>query len=52
VEDYEAPWIAEGDKTVLKEGMTSSCEPGVYEPDWGGVRHSDTVVVRKDEGEV
>ena len=32
--------------------MTFSCEPGVYDPDWGGVRHSDTVVVRKDKGEV
>src|SRR5215471_5116358 len=43
LEGHEAPWIAEGDKTVLREGMTFSCEPGVYDPDWGGVRHSDTV---------
>ena len=52
LEGHEAPWIAEGDKTVLKQGMTFSCEPGVYDPDWGGVRHSDTVVVRKNKGEV
>jgi Xaa-Pro dipeptidase len=52
LEGHEAPWIAEGDKTVLKGGMTFSCEPGVYDPDWGGFRHSDTVVVRKDKGEV
>jgi Xaa-Pro aminopeptidase len=52
LEGHESPWIAEGDKTVLKEGMTFSCEPGVYDPDWGGFRHSDTVVVRKDKGEV
>ena len=52
LEGHEAPWIAEGDKTVLKEGMVFSCEPGVYDPDWGGFRHSDTVVVRKDKGEV
>jgi Xaa-Pro dipeptidase len=52
LEGHEAPWIAEGDKTVLKQGMTFSCEPGVYDPDWGGVRHSDTVVVRKEHGEV
>ena len=31
--------------------MTFSCEPGVYDPDCGGFRHSDTVVVRKDKGE-
>jgi Xaa-Pro dipeptidase len=52
LESHEAPWIAEGDKTVLKEGMTFSCEPGVYDPAWGGFRHSDTVVVRKDKGEI
>jgi len=52
LEGHESPWIAEGDKTVLKSGMTFSCEPGVYDPDWGGFRHSDTVIVRKDKGEV
>ncbi len=52
LEGHESPWIAEGDKTVLKQGMTFSCEPGVYDPDWGGVRNCDTVVVRKDKGEV
>jgi Xaa-Pro dipeptidase len=52
LEAHESPWIAEGDKTVLQEGMTFSCEPGVYDPDWGGFRHSDTVIVRKDKGEI
>lgn len=52
LEGHESPWIAEGDTTVLKEGMTFSCEPGVYDPDWGGFRHSDTVVVRKEKGEI
>lgn len=52
LEAHESPWIAEGDKTVLQEGMTFSCEPGVYDPEWGGVRHSDTVIVRKDKGEI
>src|SRR5580704_11949072 len=52
LEAHEAPWIAEGDKTVLKQGMTFSCEPGVYDHNWGGFRHSDTVVVRKEKGEI
>jgi len=52
LEAHEAPWIAEGDKTVLRQGMAFSCEPGVYDPAWGGFRHSDTVIVRKDKGEV
>jgi Xaa-Pro dipeptidase len=52
LEGHESPWIAEGDKTILKQGMTFSCEPGIYDPDWGGFRHSDTVLVGKDRGEV
>jgi Xaa-Pro aminopeptidase len=52
LEGHESPWIAEGDTTVLREGMTFSCEPGVYDPNFGGFRHSDTVVVRKDQGEI
>jgi Xaa-Pro dipeptidase len=52
LESHEAPWIAEGDKTLLRSGMTFSCEPGVYDPAFGGFRHSDTVVVRKNKGEV
>ncbi len=52
LEGHESPWIAEGDKTVLREGMTFSCEPGVYDPQFGGFRHSETVVVRKDRGEI
>ena len=52
LEGHEAPWIAEGDKTVLKVGMTFSCEPGVYDPGWGGFRHSDTVIVGKTQGEI
>ena len=52
LEGHESPWIAEGDKTVLKSGMTFSCEPGVYDPNFGGFRHSDTVVVGKDKGRI
>ena len=50
LEGHESPWIADGDKTVLKVGMTFSCEPGVYDPNWGGFRHSDSVIVGKDAG--
>jgi Xaa-Pro dipeptidase len=51
LEGHESPWIADGDKTVLKVGMTFSCEPGVYDPGWGGFRHSDSVIVGKTSGE-
>jgi Xaa-Pro dipeptidase len=52
LEGHESPWIADGDKTVLKVGMTFSCEPGVYDPNWGGFRHSDTVIVGQTKGEI
>ncbi len=52
LEGHESPWIADGDKTVLKVGMTFSCEPGVYDPNWGGFRHSDSVIVGKEHGEI
>jgi Xaa-Pro dipeptidase len=52
LEGHEGPWVAEGDKTVLQVGMVFSCEPGVYDPGWGGFRHSDTVVVGKTQGEI
>lgn len=52
LEAHESPWIAEGDTTVLKSGMTFSCEPGVYDPNFGGFRHSDTVVVGKNGGQI
>ena len=52
LEGHESPWIAEGDKTVLREGMTFSCEPGVYDPNFGGFRHSDTVVAAQSRGEI
>jgi len=52
LEAHESPWIAEGDTTVLKLGMAFSCEPGVYDPSFGGFRHSDTVVVGNSGGEV
>lgn len=45
----EAPWLAEGSDEVLAPGMVISVEPGIYLPQVGGFRHSDTVVVT-DEG--
>lgn len=51
LEGHEPPWLEEGDATVLKEGMVFTIEPGVYDPSFGGFRHSDTVVVRAGGGE-
>jgi Xaa-Pro dipeptidase len=46
--NHEGPWVAEGGDHVLAENMVISVEPGIYIPDIGGVRHSDTVLVTQD----
>jgi Xaa-Pro dipeptidase len=46
--NHEGPWIAEGSDHILEENMIISIEPGIYIPDIGGFRHSDTVLVTKD----
>jgi Xaa-Pro dipeptidase len=42
---HEGPWIAEGSDDVLQENMLISIEPGLYIPDHGGYRHSDTMLI-------
>ncbi|NOR21345.1 MAG: M24 family metallopeptidase, partial [Candidatus Aminicenantes bacterium] len=45
-----APWLALGDYTVLKEGMTFSVEPGLYDPERGfGYNPSDNLLVTKQK---
>lgn len=46
--NHEGPWVAEGSPDVLAENMLISIEPGLYIPNLGGFRHSDTVLVTKD----
>jgi Xaa-Pro aminopeptidase len=46
--NHEGPWVAEGSDHILGENMVISVEPGIYIPDIGGVRHSDTVLVTKE----
>ncbi len=45
LEGHEAPFLDRGDDAVLEAGMVFTVEPGVYLPDLGGFRHSDTVVI-------
>lgn len=44
-EDGEGPTLNAQSKTILKEHMMMSCEPGVYVPGVGGVRIEDDVVI-------
>ena len=43
--NHEAPFLDIGDHTLLEPGMVFTVEPGLYDPELGGFRHSDTVVV-------
>lgn len=42
---HEEPRLSPLGEVVLAEGMVVSVEPGIYLPDWGGVRIEDLVVV-------
>lgn len=45
---HEGPFLDIGDSTPLLPGMVFTVEPGIYVPELGGFRHSDTVVVVDD----
>ncbi len=49
---HEAPRLSPLKDTVLKTGMLVTVEPGIYLPDWGGVRVENQVVVRDEGAEV
>ena len=49
---HEAPFLDEGDSTLIKPGMVFTVEPGLYIPELGGFRHSDTVAVSEDGLEI
>jgi len=45
LEWHETPYLRDLDKTLLKPGMIFAVEPGVYIPEVGGFRYSDTVLI-------
>jgi Xaa-Pro dipeptidase len=45
---HEGPFLDSGDSTEIRPGMVFTVEPGLYAPDLGGFRHSDTVLVTED----
>jgi Xaa-Pro aminopeptidase len=42
---HEGPFLDSGDDTEIRAGMVFTVEPGLYSPELGGFRHSDTVLV-------
>lgn len=51
---HEGPKLSfmASEETLLEPGMVVTIEPGVYLPEWGGVRIEDIAVVREDGLEV
>jgi Xaa-Pro dipeptidase len=49
---HEGPFLDSGDSTEIRPGMVFTVEPGLYAPDLGGFRHSDTVLVTDDGIEI
>ena len=49
---HEAPLMKAGNDSLLQAGMVVTVEPGIYIPDWGGVRIEDDVLVTPEGREV
>ncbi|MFV2069030.1 MAG: M24 family metallopeptidase [Pirellulales bacterium] len=52
LEVHEGPRLSRKEQTVLKPGMVVTVEPGIYLPEWGGVRIEDDVLVTRGGHEV
>jgi Xaa-Pro aminopeptidase len=49
---HEDPVVNFESKGFIQEGMIFTIEPGIYLPDWGGVRIEDMIQVTRDGAEV
>jgi Xaa-Pro aminopeptidase len=52
LEVHEGPALSPVSKDVLCEGMVVTVEPGIYVPDWGGVRIEDMALVTRTGCEI
>lgn len=49
---HERPRLGRGADPVLRPGMVVTVEPGIYRPDWGGIRIEDVILVGENGSEV
>ena len=52
MEIHEAPRLRKESQTILQPGMIVTVEPGIYLPDWGGIRIEDDVLVTSEGCEI
>lgn len=48
LETHEAPSLNPGSRHILEPGMVVTVEPGLYYPEWGGIRLEYTVLVEEN----
>jgi Xaa-Pro aminopeptidase len=49
---HEAPRLGPHSEDILETGMIVTVEPGIYLPDWGGIRLENQAVVAADGAEI
>ena len=49
---HESPRLSPIRDILLEPGMVTTIEPGIYLPDWGGVRLENMIVVREDGADI
>lgn len=52
LEVHEPPYLNPTSKYILKKGMIITVEPGIYIPEYGGVRIEDLVLVTKNGAKI
>lgn len=48
LEIHEGPRVSSISQDIFQAGMVVTCEPGLYFPDWGGIRIEDEVEIATD----